>query len=60
MIQYIFIDSELIYANNIYLFLVFKAMEPRTLTRFDVHRYARAAYEAGVRYIGGKIISAPF
>ena len=28
-------------------------MEPRTLTRFDVHKYARDAYELGVRYIGG-------
>lgn len=23
------------------------------MTRFDVHRYARAAYDLGVRYIGG-------
>ena len=22
-------------------------------TRFDVHRYARAAYDLGVRYLGG-------
>ncbi|XP_063589730.1 betaine--homocysteine S-methyltransferase 1-like isoform X1 [Penaeus indicus] len=29
------------------------AMEPRTVTRFDVHKYARAAYDMGVRYIGG-------
>ncbi|KAG0717645.1 Betaine--homocysteine S-methyltransferase 1 [Chionoecetes opilio] len=29
------------------------AMEPRLVTRFDVHRYARAAYDIGVRYIGG-------
>lgn len=28
-------------------------MEPRTLTRFDMHRYAREAYDLGVRYIGG-------
>ena len=29
------------------------ALEPRLVTRFDVHRYARAAYNLGVRYIGG-------
>lgn len=29
------------------------ALEPRTLTRWDVHKYARQAYDMGVRYIGG-------
>ncbi|XP_019629987.1 PREDICTED: betaine--homocysteine S-methyltransferase 1-like [Branchiostoma belcheri] len=29
------------------------ALEPRQLTRFEVHTFARAAYELGVRYIGG-------
>ncbi|XP_063609165.1 betaine--homocysteine S-methyltransferase 1-like isoform X1 [Penaeus indicus] len=29
------------------------ALESRTVTRFDVHKYARAAYDVGVRYIGG-------
>ncbi|XP_042892141.1 betaine--homocysteine S-methyltransferase 1-like [Penaeus japonicus] len=29
------------------------ALESRTVTRFDVHMYARAAYELGVRYMGG-------
>lgn len=29
------------------------ALESRLVTRFDVHRYARAAYDLGVRYIGG-------
>ena len=28
-------------------------MESRTITRWDVHRYAREAYDAGARYIGG-------
>lgn len=28
-------------------------MEPRALTRIDVHKFARRAYELGVRYIGG-------
>ena len=28
-------------------------MEPRGLTRWDVHKIARCAYEVGVRYIGG-------
>jgi len=29
------------------------ALEPRVLTRWDVQRYAREAYDLGVRYIGG-------
>ncbi|XP_011479765.2 betaine--homocysteine S-methyltransferase 1-like [Oryzias latipes] len=29
------------------------ALEPRVLTRWDMHRYARGAYNAGIRYIGG-------
>ncbi|CAH3186363.1 unnamed protein product [Porites evermanni] len=29
------------------------AMEPRKVTRWDVHKYARQAYDLGVRYIGG-------
>ncbi|KAJ7340115.1 hypothetical protein OS493_002841 [Desmophyllum pertusum] len=29
------------------------ALEPRALTRWDVHKYARRAYDMGVRYIGG-------
>ena len=29
------------------------AMEPRMYTRWDMHKYARDAYELGVRYIGG-------
>lgn len=29
------------------------AMEPRALTRIDAHKYARRAYDLGVRYIGG-------
>jgi len=29
------------------------ALEPRFLTRFDMRKYARNAYEAGIRYIGG-------
>jgi len=28
-------------------------LEGRILTRWDMHRYAREAYELGVRYIGG-------
>ena len=28
-------------------------MEPRICTRFDIHKFARAAWEEGVRYIGG-------
>ncbi|KAK7082889.1 hypothetical protein SK128_018859 [Halocaridina rubra] len=29
------------------------AMEPRVVSRSDVHKFARAAYDLGVRYIGG-------
>lgn len=29
------------------------ALEPRICTRWDMHRYAREAYDLGVRYIGG-------
>ncbi|XP_036383201.1 betaine--homocysteine S-methyltransferase 1-like isoform X1 [Megalops cyprinoides] len=29
------------------------ALEPRILTRWDMHQYAREAYKAGIRYIGG-------
>lgn len=29
------------------------ALEPRLYTRWDAHKYARQAYELGVRYIGG-------
>ncbi|KAM8865747.1 betaine--homocysteine S-methyltransferase 1-like [Synchiropus picturatus] len=29
------------------------ALEPRMLTRWDMHKYAREAYKAGIRYIGG-------
>lgn len=29
------------------------ALEPRVCTRWDMHRYAREAYEMGIRFIGG-------
>jgi betaine-homocysteine S-methyltransferase len=29
------------------------ALEPRVCTRFDMHRYARRAYDMGIRVIGG-------
>ncbi|CAJ0927826.1 unnamed protein product [Ranitomeya imitator] len=29
------------------------ALEPRIVSRWDIHKYARAAYDLGVRYIGG-------
>ena len=34
-------------------FCLFIAMEPRLLTRMDVHTFTRKAYELGVKYIGG-------
>ncbi|XP_055519791.1 betaine--homocysteine S-methyltransferase 1-like [Leucoraja erinacea] len=29
------------------------ALEPRIATRWDIHKYARNAYDLGIRYIGG-------
>lgn len=29
------------------------ALEPRVCTRWDMHKYAREAYDLGIRYIGG-------
>ena len=39
--------------SKMYLLFICLALEPRTLTRWDVHKYARRAYDMGVRYIGG-------
>lgn len=39
--------------NINYLLLSLSALEPRILTRWDMHHYAREAYKAGIRYIGG-------
>jgi len=33
--------------------VVFTALEPRVCTRWDIQKYARDAYNLGVRYIGG-------
>ena len=32
---------------------LFAALEPRLLTRWDMHKFAREAHEMGVRYLGG-------
>jgi hypothetical protein len=37
----------------IFFLVMLLALEPRILTRWDMHRYAREAYDLGVRYIGG-------
>lgn len=29
------------------------ALEPRIMTRWDAHKFARDAYNAGIRFIGG-------
>lgn len=34
-------------------FICNQALEPRICTRWDMQKYAREAYELGVRYIGG-------
>ena len=47
-----FFNSFFFLINDIYYSFVI-ALEPRTLTRWDVHKYARRAYDMGVRYIGG-------
>lgn len=31
----------------------FSAMEPRTATRWEIHKFAREAYDVGIRFIGG-------
>lgn len=31
----------------------FLALEPRVMTRWDAHKFARDAYNSGIRYIGG-------
>ena len=33
--------------------IVFVALEPRIVTRWDMHKFARDAYSAGILYIGG-------
>jgi len=33
--------------------VILLAMEPRQLTRADCHKFARKAYNMGIRYIGG-------
>ena len=35
------------------LFSLSSALEPRTVTRWDIHKFARKAYDLGVRFIGG-------
>lgn len=34
-------------------FTLLSALETRAMTRWDIHKYAREAYNAGIRYIGG-------
>lgn len=34
-------------------FSFFSALEPRILTRWDMHAYARRAFDMGIRFIGG-------
>lgn len=42
----------LVFSTNIFSFFL-SGLEPRILTRWDMHKYAREAYNAGIRYIGG-------
>ena len=39
-------------AQTLFIFPFLLAMETRLLTRFDMHKYARKAYDMGIRYIG--------
>lgn len=41
------------YYNEYLKIHIVTALEPRILTRWDVHKYAREAYNLGIRYIGG-------
>lgn len=38
---------------HILLSPILSALEPRILTLWDMHKYAREAYKAGIRFIGG-------
>lgn len=38
---------------NEHIFFLLSGLEPRILTRWDMHKYAREAYNAGIKYIGG-------
>lgn len=50
----IVVSSSLLYANwDTAAHFTFLGLEPRILTRWDMHRYAREAYKVGIRYIGG-------
>jgi len=35
------------------LLILILALDSRTCTRFEIHKFARSAYEIGARYIGG-------
>ena len=39
--------------NSFIFYFSVTALEPRLLTRWDVRKYTRNAYDAGVRYLGG-------
>lgn len=41
------------YISGVYNLLLPSGLEPRILTRWDMHKYAREAYNAGIRFIGG-------
>lgn len=41
------------YVSNGCNWLLPSGLEPRILTRWDMHKYAREAYNAGIRFIGG-------
>ena len=49
----VFYSYKTAYQKDISLYFKFTALEPRSLTRFEVRKYARQAYEMGIRYIGG-------
>lgn len=38
---------------NVFFCYFCAAMESRVMTRWDMQKYARAAYDIGIRYIGG-------
>lgn len=40
-------------SHNDFSLTLLSALEPRQITRWDVHKLTRSAYDIGVRYFGG-------
>lgn len=47
------VEFRFFFEYNISPICAVTGLEPRILTRWDMQKYAREAYNAGIRYIGG-------